>query len=91
MYGLGSRGSIPGRDRFFLLATVSILAVVPTLLPVSWEPMALSLDVRRPEREASDSPPSGAGLKCVELCLNFRWPPLLLAHLMLLDLINFGT
>jgi hypothetical protein len=43
----------------------------PTQLPIQWVPGALSLGVKRPEREADHSPPSSAEVKeCVELYLH---------------------
>jgi hypothetical protein len=35
----------------------------PTQLPIQWVPGALSLGVKRPEREADHSPPSSAEVK----------------------------
>jgi hypothetical protein len=73
-YGLDNRGS---RVRFsaglgiFLFTTASRTALEPTQPPVQWVPGALSLEVKRPERETDHSPPSGAEVKeCVELYLH---------------------
>jgi hypothetical protein len=46
----------------FLFTTVSRLALGPTQ-PIYWEPGALSLAVKRPERESDHSPPSSAEVK----------------------------
>jgi hypothetical protein len=43
----GDRGSIPGRERIFPLASVSRLALGPTQPPVQWVPWVLSLGVKR--------------------------------------------
>jgi hypothetical protein len=72
----GSRGS---RVRFpggggagnFLFTTVSRKSLGPTQPHIQWIPVALSLSVKRPGREADHSPPSSAGVKeCVELYLH---------------------
>jgi hypothetical protein len=43
----------------------------PTQPPIQWVPRALSLGLKRPEREADHSPPSSAEVKeCVELYLH---------------------
>jgi hypothetical protein len=55
----------------FLFTTASRTALEPTQPPIQWVPGALSLEVRRPEREADHSPPSSAEVKeCVELYLH---------------------
>jgi hypothetical protein len=47
-YGLGDRGSIPGRgERIFPLTSVSIPALGPTQPPVQWVPGVLSPGVKR--------------------------------------------
>jgi hypothetical protein len=47
----------------FLFTTVSRTALGPTQPPMQWVPGALSLGVKRPEREADHSPPSSAEVK----------------------------
>jgi hypothetical protein len=65
-YGLDVRGS---RVRFsamagiFLLITASRTAMGPTEPPIQWVRGALSLGVKRPEREADYSPLSSAEVK----------------------------
>jgi hypothetical protein len=55
----------------FLFTTASRSALGPTQPPIQWVPGALSLGVKRPEREANHSPPSSAEVKgCVELYLH---------------------
>jgi hypothetical protein len=39
------------------------MALGPTQLPIQWVPGALSLEVKRPVREADHSPPSSAEVK----------------------------
>jgi hypothetical protein len=57
----------------FLFTTASRTALVSTQPPIQWVPGALSLGVKRPRREADQSPPSSAEVKeCVEI-----FPPLL--------------
>jgi hypothetical protein len=46
-----------------LKLTASRLALGPTQPPIQWVPGALSLGVKRPEREADHSPPSSAEVK----------------------------
>jgi hypothetical protein len=54
-----------------LFTTASRTALEPTQSPIQWVPEALSLGVKRPEREADHSPPSSAAVKeCVELYLH---------------------
>jgi hypothetical protein len=72
-YGLDDRGS---RVRFlagagnFLFTIAFKTALGPTQPPIQWVPVTLSLDVKRPGREADHSPPSSAEVKeCVELYL----------------------
>jgi hypothetical protein len=43
-----------------LFTTASRTALKPTQPPIHWVPGALSLGVKRPEREADHSPPSNA-------------------------------
>jgi hypothetical protein len=55
----------------FLFTTVSRTALGPTQLPIQWVSRALSLEVKRPGREADNSPPSRAEVKeWVELYLH---------------------
>jgi hypothetical protein len=44
----------------FLFTTASRTALGPTQPPIQWVPGALSVGVKRPEREADHSPPSSA-------------------------------
>jgi hypothetical protein len=73
-YGLGDCGSrvrFPAGAGNFLFTTASRTALGPTQPPIPWVPAALSLGVKRPEREADRSPPSSAEVKeCVELYLH---------------------
>jgi hypothetical protein len=44
----------------------------PTQFPIRWVPRAISLEIKRPVREADHSPPSNAETEeCVELYLHF--------------------
>jgi hypothetical protein len=47
----------------FLFATASRTAPEPTRPPIQWVTGALSIGVKRPEREAAHSPPSNAEFK----------------------------
>jgi hypothetical protein len=47
----------------FLFSTVSKTALGPTQPPIQWVPGALSLGVKRSEREADHSPPFSAEVK----------------------------
>jgi hypothetical protein len=47
----------------FLFTTASRTALGPTQPPIQWVPGALSLEVKRPGREADHSPPSSAEVK----------------------------
>jgi hypothetical protein len=47
----------------FLFTTTSKMALGPTQFPIQWLPGALSLVVKRLEREANHSPPSSADIK----------------------------
>jgi hypothetical protein len=59
-YGLGDRGSIPGRGKgFFSLTSVSRPALGPTQPPVQWGG-PLPVGKARPGRNADHSPPSSA-------------------------------
>jgi hypothetical protein len=54
----------------FLFTTASRTVLGPTQPPIQWVPGALSLGVKRPEREDDHSPPPSAEVKeCVELYL----------------------
>jgi hypothetical protein len=56
----------------FLFITASRPALGPTEPSTQWVPGALSLGVKRLEREADHSPPSSADVKeCVELYIHF--------------------
>jgi hypothetical protein len=55
----------------FLFTTASRTALGPTQPPTQWVPGAVSLEVKRPGREADHSPPSNAEVKkWVELYLH---------------------
>jgi hypothetical protein len=65
-YGLDDRGSrvrFPAGLGIFLFTTASRTAPGLTHLPIQWVPGALSLEVKRPGREADHSPPSSAEVK----------------------------
>jgi hypothetical protein len=47
----------------FLFITASRMALGPTQLPIQWIPEALSMEVKRPGREADHSSPSSAEVK----------------------------
>jgi hypothetical protein len=49
--------------RIFLFTTASRTALVPTQPPLQWVPEALSLAIKRPERESGHSPSSSAEVK----------------------------
>jgi hypothetical protein len=60
-YGLDDRVSIPGGGRvFFLYYAMPRSALGPTQPPIQWIMWGLSLGVKRPGREADQSPPSSA-------------------------------
>jgi hypothetical protein len=60
----------------FLFTTAFRTALVPIQPPIQWVPGALYLGVRRPGREAHQSPPSSAEVKeFVELYLHFPNTP----------------
>jgi hypothetical protein len=55
----------------FLFTTASRTTLGPTQPPSQWVTRALSLGIKRPEREVGHSPPSSAEVKeCVELYLH---------------------
>jgi hypothetical protein len=78
-YGLRDRGSNPGGGLgIFLFNTVSRPALRPTQPPIQWVQGVLSLGIKRPWREADNSPPPSAEVeKCVDLYLHspnmFSW------------------
>jgi hypothetical protein len=47
----------------FIFATAFRPALEPTQSPILWAPGALTLEVKRPGREADHSPPSSAEVK----------------------------
>jgi hypothetical protein len=47
----------------FIFTTASRPALEPTQPPIQWLPEALSLMVKRPDREADHSPPSSTEVK----------------------------
>jgi hypothetical protein len=60
----------------FLFTTASRMALGPTQLLFQWVPVALSLGIKRPRREADHSAPSSAEVKeCVELYLHSPTTP----------------
>jgi hypothetical protein len=63
----GSRGrsSSPGRVKNFLFSTSSRPVQGPTQPPIQWVPGSLFPGVKRPEREADQSPPANAEVKKV--------------------------
>jgi hypothetical protein len=65
-YGLDDRGSrvqFPAGLGIFLFTAMSRPALMPTQPPIQWVPRSLSLEVKRPGREADHSPPSSAKFK----------------------------
>jgi hypothetical protein len=63
-YGLDDRGNLPPQGlETFLFTTASRPALGPTQPPIQWVPGALSLEVKRPGREADHSPPTSAEVK----------------------------
>jgi hypothetical protein len=73
-YGMDDRGSrvrFPARTGNFSLHHAFRTALGPTQPPIQWVPGSLSLEVKRPGREADHSPLSSAKVKeCVELYLH---------------------
>jgi hypothetical protein len=64
-YGLDDQGSVVGRsmDFFFLFTTASRPALGLMQLPFQWVPQSLSWGLKRPGREADNSPPSSDEVK----------------------------
>jgi hypothetical protein len=63
-YGLDDRGPIPGRGRyFFFFVMLSRPALGPTQPPTQRVPGTTTPGVKRPGREAGNSPPSSAKIK----------------------------
>jgi hypothetical protein len=60
----GSRFRFPaGTENYSIPTTASRTALGPTQLPIHWVPGALSPGVKRPGREADQSPLSSAEVK----------------------------
>jgi hypothetical protein len=59
----GSRIRFPAGAGTFLFTTDSRTALGPTQPHIPWVPGVLFMWVKRPEREADDSPPSSAEVK----------------------------
>jgi hypothetical protein len=59
----GSRVRFPAELGIFLFTTASRPALGPTQPPIQWVPGALSLGVKRPGREADQSPVSSAEVR----------------------------
>jgi hypothetical protein len=85
-YGLGGRGSIPGKGKRFVFhfPTTSRLTLGPTQPPTQWAPGPLSPRVKRLGREADHSPPRS---RMVELYLH---SPIYL-HGIVLNKLSTGT
>jgi hypothetical protein len=65
-YGLDDRGSrvrFPAKAGNFFFTIASRGALRPTQPPIQWVSGALSLGIKRPDREADHSPPSSAEVK----------------------------
>jgi hypothetical protein len=62
-YWLDSWGSITGRGKTFLRSTSSRPPLGPTKPPIQWTLAVLSPGVKRPRREADQSPPFRAEVK----------------------------
>jgi hypothetical protein len=58
-YGMEDRSS-SDRVKIFLFSTSSRSALGPTQPPIQWVRVAISSGVKRPRREADNSPPTGA-------------------------------
>jgi hypothetical protein len=59
-YGLDGMGKNPDRGKIFLSFTASSPALGPTQPPIQWISGAISLGIKRPDREAEHSPPISA-------------------------------
>jgi hypothetical protein len=70
-YGLDGQGSIPGRGKILLLSITSRLGLGSTQSPIQWVPGAVTLGVKRQEREVDHSLPS-----CVQVKNGGAIPPL---------------
>jgi hypothetical protein len=55
--------SNPGGDNNFHFSTSSTPALGPTKPPIQWVPGVLSAEVKRPRREADNSPPTSAEIE----------------------------
>jgi hypothetical protein len=62
-YGLDGRRSILGKGEIFLFSTASRAAQGSAQPPIQWVSGAVSPGVKRPGREADNSPPSSADVK----------------------------
>jgi hypothetical protein len=62
-YGLDGRVSNSGRDKIFLLFTISRPALGSKGPPTQWVRGPISQRVKRPGRETDHSPPSSAEMK----------------------------
>jgi hypothetical protein len=62
-YGLGDRGSIPGRGKICLYSTASCPALGPKKPPIQGAPRTFTPGVKRPGREFDHSPPCSAKVK----------------------------
>jgi hypothetical protein len=65
-HGLDRPGSIPGKGKTFFSSTASRPALGPIQPSIQIVPGALSPEVKRPGREADNSPPSSAEVKIGE-------------------------
>jgi hypothetical protein len=64
-YGLDHRGFDSWQGLGIFLFTTASRAALEPQPPIQWVPRALSLGVKRPEREADYTPPSTAEVKNV--------------------------
>jgi hypothetical protein len=70
-YGAGrlrGQNSSPGTVKNFLFSTSSRPALGPIQPPIQWVPEALSPEVKRPGRQADNSPPASAEVKKMWIC-----------------------